>query len=120
MDVSMWVGQRAYIEVLDDGPGQVAFDRVVFSDDGPPPEDANPLIAALLHNPANQSLAAVTDAYRRLVDSILDQWSKGTLDAQPDTWARIDLLNNVLAAAAPVAFGKSVRTKMTLLGGVGQ
>jgi hypothetical protein len=36
-DVSMWIGQRAYIEVLDDGPGYVAVAAVVFSDDAPPP-----------------------------------------------------------------------------------
>ena len=27
MDVSMWIGHRAYIEILDEGPGHIAFDR---------------------------------------------------------------------------------------------
>src|SRR5206468_3042882 len=36
-DVSMWLGQRAYIEVLDDGPGYAALATVVFNDSGPPP-----------------------------------------------------------------------------------
>ncbi len=39
-DVSMWIGQRAYIEVMDDGPGYVALERVEFSDDPHPPPAA--------------------------------------------------------------------------------
>lgn len=36
-DVSMWIGQRAYIEILDDGPGYAALDAVIFNDGAPPP-----------------------------------------------------------------------------------
>ena len=32
-NVGMWIGLKAYIEVLDDGNGQVALDRVLFSDE---------------------------------------------------------------------------------------
>jgi hypothetical protein len=35
-DVSMWLGQRAYVEVLDDGPGYAALAAVVFNDGAPP------------------------------------------------------------------------------------
>ncbi|MGD9644804.1 MAG: DUF1549 and DUF1553 domain-containing protein, partial [Pirellulales bacterium] len=35
-DVSKWIGHRAYIELIDDGDGWLALDRVVQSDHGPP------------------------------------------------------------------------------------
>jgi hypothetical protein len=39
-DLGMWQGQRAYIEVLDDGPGYVALEQVVASDDPQPPQSS--------------------------------------------------------------------------------
>jgi cytochrome c553 len=36
-DLDMWRGQRAYIEVLDDGTGYAALEQVVVSDDPTPP-----------------------------------------------------------------------------------
>lgn len=40
-DVKMWVGHKAYIELIDDGPGYLAVDRIIFSDQAPndPPEE---------------------------------------------------------------------------------
>ncbi|HEV3444142.1 MAG TPA: PSD1 and planctomycete cytochrome C domain-containing protein [Gemmataceae bacterium] len=35
-DVSMWIGHRAYIELLDDGPGYLAIDRILLADEPPP------------------------------------------------------------------------------------
>jgi hypothetical protein len=32
MDVSMWVGHRAYVEIVDDGPGFIGVEQIVFSD----------------------------------------------------------------------------------------
>ena len=32
MDVSMWLGHRAYIEIVDDGPGFIGVEQIVFSD----------------------------------------------------------------------------------------
>jgi hypothetical protein len=37
-DVSKWIGFRAYIELVDNGPGYVRADRILFSDGGPPEE----------------------------------------------------------------------------------
>jgi Protein of unknown function (DUF1549)/Planctomycete cytochrome C len=61
MNVSMWLGHRAYIEIVDDGPGNIGVERIVFSDSaitkimqpaGPPspePRDADgPRMAELL------------------------------------------------------------------------
>ncbi len=45
-DVSMWVGQRAYLEMHDDGDGWGAIEQVVFSDDPSPPPLPAPKPAA--------------------------------------------------------------------------
>jgi cytochrome c553 len=97
MDVSMWLGQRAYIEILDDGNGYAAFDQIIFSDEGPPPEAPNRLYVALLNDPANASLEQLTKTYARLAGTILDQWEAGKLDEQPDALDRIHVLNAILA-----------------------
>ena len=99
MDVSMWTGHRAYIEILDEGPGQVAFDRVAFSDEAPPPEPPNSLYVVMLADTANNTLAQLTKSYQKLAGTIVDQWGAGNLDEQADAWERVELLNAILAAA---------------------
>src|SRR5262249_22555882 len=44
MDVSMWQGHKAYIEIIDDGPGYITVDKIVFSDDTPQPPAPNYLL----------------------------------------------------------------------------
>ncbi len=95
-DVSMWVGHRAYVEVIDHGGGNVAVDRILFADDGPPPEAPNPLVVKLLDDPALDSPAALVGKYRQLLGDILGQWQAGRLDTAPDHAERIALLNEVL------------------------
>jgi Protein of unknown function (DUF1553)/Protein of unknown function (DUF1549)/Planctomycete cytochrome C len=36
MDVSMWQGHRAHIEIVDDGPGYIGVEQIIFSDLGLP------------------------------------------------------------------------------------
>jgi hypothetical protein len=81
-DVSMWAGHRAYVEVLDDGPGHVAVEQILFADDGPP-TDA-PLVI-----PTDEKQA------RELVMQIARQWEDETLGSRPD---RVLLLNELLRA----------------------
>jgi hypothetical protein len=97
MDVSMWIGHRAYVEVLDEGAGHVDLDQVVFSDELPPPEAPNGLVVNLLRDPASASLQQLMRAYLLLADTIIDQWTTGKLDGMPDVWDRIGLLNELLA-----------------------
>ncbi|MCS7047375.1 MAG: DUF1553 domain-containing protein, partial [Gemmataceae bacterium] len=66
-NVGMWRGQRAYIEILDDGPGYVALEQVVFSDDPSPPE----LPSKTLPQPK-----LITDANRAEVERCLDVFRK--------------------------------------------
>jgi hypothetical protein len=61
-DVSMWLGHRAYIEIVDDGPGYIGVEQILFSDGDAPmatgsdvrpgpmaPAEAMPQLAVLLH-----------------------------------------------------------------------
>ena len=51
-NVGMWLGLKAYVEVLDDGDGVVTLDQIVFSDDATPPERPNRLWTQVLENPS--------------------------------------------------------------------
>jgi hypothetical protein len=95
-DVAMWVGHRAYIEVIDHGPGHAAVEKILFSDDGPPPDGPNPLVVAMLDNPALDSPAALAGKYQELVLQVLDQWRQGRLAGVKDNRDRVALLNEVL------------------------
>jgi hypothetical protein len=90
MDVSMWQGHKAYVEFEDDGPGWIAVDQVLFSDEGSPPQT----VGRLLETPP----ARLSELLREL----LDQWQAGRLPADPD---RLVLLGRILEHAAPLDFG---------------
>ncbi|MBI5761851.1 MAG: PSD1 domain-containing protein, partial [Planctomycetales bacterium] len=64
MEVSKWVGHNAYIELLDDGPGTVAIEAVVFSDGGLPPDPYHPQSLALLARPDVTSAESFAQALR--------------------------------------------------------
>jgi cytochrome c553 len=97
-DVGMWVGQRAYIEVLDDGPGTEALDQIVFSDGGHPEAVPNALLLRLLDDPGVTSAEVLARKYQELFTDIVAQWRDGKLDALEDRADRIALLNELLAS----------------------
>ncbi len=97
-DVSMWHGHRAYIEVLDDGPGHVTLDRVVFSDGGPPPEAPNALLAKLVGDRKLDTVERLEMALGQLANELVAQWETGKIQETPDAQERIDLLNQLLLA----------------------
>ncbi|HZT78655.1 MAG TPA: PSD1 and planctomycete cytochrome C domain-containing protein [Gemmataceae bacterium] len=109
MDVSRWVGHRAYVEVLDEGPGNVAVDRILFSDDGPPPEPPNRALLQLLDDPALTTREALARKYQQLLLDVAGQWRDGKLASAPDSRDRVALLNAALqdvrlaAIAVPAA-----------------
>jgi hypothetical protein len=41
-DLEKWIGHKAYIEIVDDGDGWIAVDRIVFSDAPAPPAVSDP------------------------------------------------------------------------------
>jgi hypothetical protein len=62
MDVSMWQGHRAFIELADDGPGYLTIDAIAFGDK--PPGDPMPRTSAPLDVPSGllEELAAAKKA----------------------------------------------------------
>ncbi len=97
-DVSMWQGQRAYIEIIDDGPGYVAVDKIRFSDDGPPPAAPNRLIVRALEDSQLKSPQGLARKYKAMVLEIVEQWRSGTLDSTADRDDRVELLNWMLGS----------------------
>jgi hypothetical protein len=95
-DVEMWLGHRAYIEIIDDGPGYVAVEKIRFSDNGPPPPAPNRLIVRILDDPQLKSPQTLARKYRELFLEILEQWRSGVLGAAMDRDDRVDLLNWML------------------------
>jgi hypothetical protein len=95
-DVSMWLGHRAYIEVLDEGDGWAAVDRILFADDGPPPEAPNPLLLRLLDDPGVASPEALARKYQELFLDVVGRWRSGSLDEGGAAAGRIAVLNWML------------------------
>jgi hypothetical protein len=69
-DLSMWIGQRAYVEVLDDGPGYAALAAVVFSDSGPPPLPARPPRSPSSDAESQKALEALVAGFRKIEGSL--------------------------------------------------
>jgi hypothetical protein len=96
-NVAMWVGHRAYVEIIDHNHGHAVVDQILFSDGGPPPAKANPLLVRMLDDPAVTSPAALARKYRALFLEIIGQWQTGKLATTADQRERIALLNWLLA-----------------------
>jgi hypothetical protein len=92
----MWIGQRAYIEVLDDGDGAISLDEVCFSDDGPAPERPNPLLVKLVDNPGLNSPEKLARKYQELMLETATMWRDGKLPNGAEGVDRIALLNALL------------------------
>jgi hypothetical protein len=95
-DVRMWQGHRAYIEILDEGPGYAVCDKVLFSDDRPPVEAPNGLILRMLDDPGITSPSVLAGKYQDLCLEILEQWHSGLLGSASDAAERVALLNFIL------------------------
>ena len=102
MNVSMWIGHRAYIECLDDNDGYLMLDRVLFSDGGPPPEAPNSLLMKLLEE---ENLDA---RLRSLLDDVVAQWRAGKLDSLPDGRQRAQLVNHLLSSPILQRLGEPI------------
>ena len=107
-DVGMWQGQRAYIEIIDDGPGYVAVEKILFSDDGPPPASPNRLIVRMINDPQLKSPQEVARKYEELFLEIVEQWRSRTLDSTADRDHRVDLLNWMLGSDLLVKMDNSL------------
>jgi hypothetical protein len=100
-DVSMWLGHRAYVEVLDEGDGWAAVDRILFGDDGPPAEAPNPLLLRLLDDPAVTLPDALARKYQELFVDVVARWRAGRLDGAGDVAVLNWMLQSDLLAIVP-------------------
>ncbi len=95
-DVAMWVGHKAYIEIVDDGPGSFGLERVVFTDGGPAMDAVNPLLVRVLDDDRVDSPHALARKYREFLLGLVGQWRSGGLMSATDQADRIALLNELL------------------------
>ena len=83
-DLSKFIGFRAYIEVVDPGPGWIAVDEIRFADDAPAPEPPSPAVLEILADPAVDSPAALADRMAALLQDTLRDWSGGRMTGAGD------------------------------------
>lgn len=99
MDVSMWLGHSAYVEILDDGPGYVAVDQIVFADDRSPADAPNALLTRELGKLEGE---AAVRRCQEVFHEIVGQWRNDGLKSASESGERITILNWLLQnAAAP-------------------
>lgn len=101
MDLTKWVGHRAYIEFLDMGPGRIIVDEIVFADAPTMPDAPNALILKTLDDPALGASEALAKSTQALIEETLNLWAGGQLETAPDSRARLELVNALLQHAAP-------------------
>lgn len=99
IDVSMWVGHRAYLEVLDEGPGFVAIAPPRFSDRRPPPRYVSRIALEWLDDPSATSSTALGERAVALARGIARRWrDQGpTQGADEDAiawWNAVGIPNN--------------------------
>jgi hypothetical protein len=109
MDVSMWQGQKAYIEIIDDGPGFVAVDKVLFGDDSAtPPTAPNYLLLQMLDDADLLTPELLSQRYQKLALDTLKRWRAGELGKEDaDRFELLSMLvSNEAIATLPAEVAK--------------
>jgi hypothetical protein len=71
INVAMWKGHRAYIEIVDEGSGYIGVEQIIFSDDGPPPtKDAGTQPGPAARDADVPRLAALLKEYQKIEASL--------------------------------------------------
>ena len=110
-DVSMWVGLKAYIEVLDDGDGFAGLERVVFSDGATPQDLPNAFLLKLLQDPAVTSAETLAHQYQTALTALVNEWRDGKLDTAADVEGRIAVINSLLSSNVLAALPSAAAEK---------
>src|SRR5262249_52090569 len=98
-NVGMWVGQRAYIEVLDDGDGHVELERVLFSDNpSPAPEAPAAALIGLMERAG--SAEGLAQEYQKLLLEAVAAWRDGKSGRDRES---LDLLDAIFASEVVAA-----------------
>jgi hypothetical protein len=110
-DVSMWVGHKAYVEIIDDNDGFVALDKIIFADHGPPAEPPSRLLLQMLDDSQLTSPEKLAQKYQDLFQQTLDLWRSGRLETADDPAGRVRLLNWMLQSNFSAALDDHVRSQ---------
>ncbi|HEV8070178.1 MAG TPA: PSD1 and planctomycete cytochrome C domain-containing protein [Planctomycetaceae bacterium] len=95
-NVSKLIGNRAYIEIVDEDDGWISVDSIRFSDDPSPPVDQpNELIRALLNDDSIDSPATLAKAYEHLFTETVSLWKSGRLADDRLAKSRVAVLNSL-------------------------
>ncbi|HEV3304244.1 MAG TPA: PSD1 and planctomycete cytochrome C domain-containing protein [Planctomycetaceae bacterium] len=95
-NVSKLIGNRAYIEILDEDDGWISVDSIRFSDDPSPPTDRpNGLIRTLLNDDSIDSPTKLANAYENLFVETVSLWRSGRLADDRFAKSRVAFLNSL-------------------------
>ncbi len=118
IDVSMWVGHKAYIEIGDGatvnytggtssyfpGDGYIAVDEIRFSDDPAAPDAPDRVTLAMLDGPEAATPETMADRFGREIGALQERWRSGQFGDRPDDAALFE------------AFGELVQLGVITLG----
>ncbi len=88
--LNKWLGDEAYIEIVDDGEGFIAVDEIRFSKGAPAPLAAPAAVRAMVADDQLDSPMALADAYTDWTARSLKVWDDEGLDGDDAAW--LDLL----------------------------
>lgn len=82
-DLGRYVGHRAHLEFHDDGAGWIAIDEIRFGNNRDSlPEPPNPWTKAVLESLAEETPAALADAYGHAWNNALARWREGSASSE--------------------------------------
>ena len=96
MNVSKWIGSRAYIEFLDKGAGYLAADKIVATDGIAPPDAPNPLLLAALDDAKLLNFDDYTSEMKSTLAQAALAWKNGTLAQVENSRPTADALDSLL------------------------
>ncbi len=94
-DVSKWIGQRAYIELIDEDDHYLALEKVVFAEGPPQPATVNGLVAKMLE-PKATTPAALAQHFKLLFKNVFSAWLADPRAPGADAADRAAIVNWVL------------------------
>jgi hypothetical protein len=99
-NVSKLIGNRAYIEIVDEDDGWISVNSIRFSDDPSPPVDPpNELIFAVLDDRSIDDPDKLAKAYDHLFAETVSLWTSGRLANDRFAKDRVAILNSLCGRA---------------------
>jgi hypothetical protein len=115
-NVSKLIGNRAYIEIVDEDDGWISVDSIRFSDNPSRPVDRpNELIRALLNDDSIDSPATLAKAYEQLFTETVSLWKSGRLADDRLAKSRVAFLNSLCSHSATSGSPQDLRDLARLI-----